>query len=75
MIYYIQNLDKERIVKKLNKKLQKERMKNRKIEVILAKNLKKFKQKIKNVKIIEGEEIFYELIESILKKILKKEIL
>ena len=71
-IYFIPNIEKENIYNKLNKKLKKEKTQTQKIQIVLSKKLKNYKHFFKDYKIIDGNNIFVNSIENILKEILKE---
>lgn len=69
-IYFIPNAKKENIYKKLNKKLKKEKTKTQKMQVILSKKLKQYKEYIKEYKMVDGKQSFIKAVEEILLKVL-----
>lgn len=69
-IYFIPNLEKENVYKKLNKKLKKEKTKTKKIQIILSKKLKQYKDYLKQYKIVDGKQSFINALEEILLKVL-----
>lgn len=69
-IYFIPNLEKENVYKKLNKKLKKEKTKTKKIQIILSKKLKQYKEYLKQYKIVDGKPSFINAVEEILLKVL-----
>lgn len=71
-IYFISNIEKERVYKKINKKLEKEKTQTQKIQIILSKKLKKYKEHFKEYKIVDGKQSFINAIEEILKNVLKE---
>ena len=71
-IYFIPNIEKESVYKKLHKKLEKEKMKTQKIQIILSKKLKQYKEYLKQYKIVDGKQSFIKLVEEILLKVLEE---
>lgn len=71
-IYFVPNIHKENIYIKLNKKLKNEKTQTQKIQIILSKSMKKYKEKLKEYKIIDGKKTFIKKVESILEKILQE---
>lgn len=69
-IYFIPNLEKENVYKKLNKKLKKEKTKTKKIQIILSKKLKQYREYLKQYKIVDGKPSFINAVEEILLKVL-----
>ena len=52
-IYFIPNIEKESVYKKLYKKLEKEKTQTQKIQIILSKKLKQYKEYLKQYKIVD----------------------
>lgn len=73
-IYFITNVKKE-IYKKINKKLEKEKTQTQKVQLILSKQLKSYKEQLKQYKIVDGKQIFIKSIEEILEKVLGENII
>lgn len=71
-IYFIPNIEKESVYKKLYKKLEKEKTQTQKIQIILSKKLKQYKEYLKQYKIVDGKQSFIKLVEEILLKVLEK---
>lgn len=71
-IYFIPNIEKESVYKKLYKKLEKEKTQTQKIQIILSKKLKQYKEYLKQYKIVDGKQSFIKLIEKILLKVLEE---
>ena len=71
-IYFIPNIEKESVYKKLHKKSEKEKMKTQKIQIILSKKLKQYKEYLKQYKIVDGKQSFIKLVEEILLKVLEE---
>lgn len=71
-VYFIPNLEKEKTYKKLQKKLEKEKIKTQKIQIILSKKIKKYKEYLKQYKIVDGKQSFIKSIEEILLKVLEE---
>lgn len=69
-IYFISNI--EKMYKKINTKLEKEKTQTQKIQITLSKELKKYKEYFKEYKIVDGRQSFINSIEEILKNILKE---
>lgn len=71
-IYFIPNIEKESVYKKLQKKLEKEKTQTQKIQIILSKKLKQYKEYLKQYKIVDGKQSFIKAVEEILLKILEE---
>ena len=71
-IYFVPNIDKEKVYKKINKKLEKEKTETQKIQIILSKKLKQYQKYFKKYKIVDGKQTFIRGIEEILEKILQE---
>lgn len=71
-IYFIANIEKKSTYKNLKKKLQKEKTKTQKIQIILSKKLKQYKENFKDYKVIDGRQTYINALESVLKKILQE---
>lgn len=71
-IYFIPNIEKESVYKKLQKKLEKEKVQTQKIQIILSKKLKQYKGYLKQYKIVEGKQSFIKAVEEILLKVLEE---
>lgn len=71
-IYLIPNINKEKIYIKIKKKLEKEKTQTQKIQIILSKNIKKYQEKLKEYKIVDGKQTFIKKVENILEKILQE---
>ena len=69
-IYLIPNINKINVYKRINKKLLKEETKTQKVQVVLSKEIEKYKDKFLNYKIIDGENIFTGSIENIIEKVI-----
>ena len=69
-VYFIPNTKKEKIYKKIRKKLEKETTQTQKVQVVLSKEIKKYKEQFKKYKIVDGKTIFEQSIEKILNEIL-----
>jgi len=71
-IFYIPNIEQKSIYKKLNKKIEKEKTKTQKVQIILSKKMKDYKKYFKEQKILNGKKIFINNIEEILLKVLEE---
>lgn len=71
-IYLLPNIKEEKVYKRIKKKLEKEKTQTQKLQIILSNKVKKYESYFKNYKIVEGANIFLNLVENILKKILKE---
>ena len=69
-IYEISKPNKTSIYKRVLKKLEKEKTKTEKVQVVLSNKMKKYEQYFPNCKILNGKPIFFSSIEPILKEIL-----
>ncbi len=74
-IYLIPNIYKKKIYRKLIKKLENEKTKTEKLQLILSNKIKEFEDYFSNYKIVNGRRTFVNLLEKILKKILKDNLL
>lgn len=63
----------EQCYKKIKKKIEKEKIKAQKLQIILSKKLKQIRSYLKDYKIVEGKWYFLNLLEPILEKALRKE--
>lgn len=71
-IYFIPNIEKESVYKKVCQKLEKEKTQTQKIQIILSKKLKQYKEYLKQYKIVDGKQSFIKAVEEILLKILEE---
>lgn len=71
-IYFIPNIEKENVYKKICKKLEKEKTQTQKIQIILSKKLKQYKEYLKQYKIVDGKQSFINAVEEILLKVLEE---
>lgn len=71
-IYFIPNVEKESIYKKLQKKLEKEKVQTQKIQIILSKKIKEYKQYLEQYKVVDGKQSFIKATEEILLKVLEE---
>ena len=69
-IYLIPNIEKEKIYKKLRRKIEKEKTITQSVEVILSEKMKKYKENFERIKIVEGRKVFANSLEDVLKKII-----
>lgn len=69
-IYLIPNINKKMVYKKIRNKVEKEKTKTQKVQAILQGKLKKYKDELYNIKIIDGKDAMSEQIENILNYIL-----
>lgn len=70
-IYLIPNITKKNILKNIKTKLKREQTKTQKIQVLLSNNINKYKEELKEFKIVNGNNTYVQSIELILKKILE----
>ena len=71
-IFYIPNMEKESIYKKVNKKIEKEKTKTQKVQIVLSNKMKKYKEYFKQYKIVDGKKILIKGIDKILEKVLEE---
>lgn len=71
-IYFIPNIEKESVYKKVCQKLEKEKTQTQKIQIILSKKLKQYKEYLKQYKIVDGKQSFIKVVEEILLKVLEE---
>lgn len=71
-IYFIPNIEKESVYKKVCQKLEKEKTQTQKIQIILSKKLKQYKEYLKQYKIVDGKQSFIKAVEEILLKVLEE---
>ena len=71
-IYYVLNIENESTYKNINKKLEKEKTQTQKVQIILSNKIKKYKEHLKQYKILDGKQTFIKGIEEILEKILEE---
>ena len=69
-IYLIPNVNKKTIYKKIRNKIEKEKTKTQKVQAILEDKIKKYKDELYNIKIVDGKDAMSEQIENILSYIL-----
>lgn len=69
-VYFIPDSKKERVYKKIRKKLEKEATQTQKVQVVLSKEIKKYQEYFKKYKIVDGKTVFEQSIEKILNEIL-----
>lgn len=69
-IYLIPNVNKKTIYKKIRNKIEKEKTKTQKVQAILEDKVKKYKDELYNIKIVDGKDAMLEQIENILNYIL-----
>lgn len=69
-VYFIPDSKKERVYKKIRKKLEKEATQTQKVQVVLSKEIKKYQECFKKYKIVDGKTVFEQSIEKILNEIL-----
>lgn len=65
-IYLIPNVNKKTIYKKIRNKIEKEKTKTQKVQAILEDKIKKYKDELYNIKIVDGKDAMPEQIENIL---------
>lgn len=70
-IYFIPNIAKESVYKKACKKLKKEKIQTQKIQIVLSKKTKEYKEHLKQYKIVDGRQSFIKATEEILLKVLE----
>ena len=68
--YLIPNATRKSFYKKVIRKLNKEGSNLKRVQIVLAKKLKKYEDKFKNYIIVNGKNIFFKYIEEILENIL-----
>lgn len=71
-IYFIPNIQKERVYKKLKKKLEREKTQTQKIQIILSKRMKQYQEYLKEYKIVDGKQSFINGVEEVLEKVLQE---
>lgn len=71
-IYLVPNIEKEKVYRKIKQKLEKEKIKTQKVQVILSNKVKKYEKYFKNYLIADGKNTFLNSIEEILNKISQK---
>lgn len=71
-IYLIPNIEKEKIYKKIKKKIEKEKTQTQRVEIVLSNKIKKYEKYFENYTIVEGKNVFLELLEKILDKVVKE---
>lgn len=71
-IYLVPNIEKEKVYRKIKRKLEKEKIKTQKVQVILSNKVKKYEKYFKNYLIADGKNTFLNSIEEILNKISQK---
>lgn len=69
-IYLIPNINQKKVYGKIRKKIEKEKSKTQKVQAILEEKIKKYKEELNNIKIIDGKNAMLEQIEEILDYIL-----
>lgn len=69
-IYIIPNINQKKVYKKIRSKIEKEKTKTQKVQAILEEKIKKYKDELNNIKIVDGTDVMPEQIENILKYIL-----
>ena len=69
-IYLIPNIEKEKIYKKLIRKIEKEKTNTQNVEIILSKEMKKYKENFEGIKIVEGRRVFANSLENLLENII-----
>ena len=69
-IYLIPNPSKTSVYKRVVKKLEKEKTKTEKVQIVLSNKLKKYEQFLRDCKILDGKPVYRDSIEPILKEIL-----
>ena len=65
-IYLIPNINKRTAYKKIRNKIEKEKTKTQKVQAILEDKIKKYKDELYNIKIVDGKDAMPELVENIL---------
>lgn len=69
-IYLIPNINKKIVYKKIRNKIEKEKTKTQKVQAILEEKIKKYKDELYNIKIVDGKDAMPEQIGNILSYIL-----
>ena len=65
-IYLIPNVNKKTIYKKIRNKIEKEKTKTQKVQAILEDKIKKYKDELYNIRIVDGKDAMPEQIENVL---------
>lgn len=71
-IYLIPNIEKEKIYRKIKRKLEKEKTKTQKVQVVLSNKIKKYKNYFEDYTIVEGRNVYLDFLENILNKVLEE---
>lgn len=74
-MYLIPNIENKNVEKRIRNKLEGEKARTQKVQVILSKKVKRVQEALKDYKIIEGRRIYEEGIETILEKVLQGHLL
>ena len=72
-LYLISNVEKETTYKKIIKKLEKEKTKTQKMQIVLAKKIKPYKAYFQGYKIVDGKLTYIYSIENLLENILEEQ--
>ena len=72
-LYLISNATKESTYKKIRKKLEKEKTKTQKMQIVLAKKIKPYKAYFQGYKIVDGKSTYIYSIENLLENILEEQ--
>lgn len=71
-IYFIPNIENERVYKKIKKKIDREKTQTQKIQIILSNKVKQYQEHFKEYKIVDGKQTFIKQTENVLEKILQE---
>ena len=74
-IYLLPNINKTSIYKRVIKKLEKEKTKTEKVQIVLSNDIKKYQNYFDGPKIVNSDQIYFNSIEEILKNILQDNLL
>lgn len=74
-VYIIPNIEHKNTEKRIKKKLEKEKVKTPKVQIILSKKVKQYQEQLKGYQILDGRKIFTGALETILEEILQGHLL
>lgn len=74
-VYIIPKIEHKNMEKRIKKKLEKEKVKTSKVQIILSKKAKQYKEQLKGYQIVDGRNIFTGALETILEEILQGHLL
>ncbi len=72
-LYLVPNPKKEKVYKKIRKRLEKEKTKTQKIQIVLSKQLKQYESYFQGYKIIDGRTVYISALPNILEYILEEQ--